>query len=391
MKIKEIKASYAFDGVERTEIGGPPSAFRIWRAGDNATTHGPTVFTERSAALILQQQSVQQNRFSVDINHLSLDKTAPLENQRAVGFFSVEVRDGELWAVDCEWTDLVKNGLSKNPPEWKYHSPAYDIDPETGEVLGLTNLALTNNPATFNVTALATSGACKDNVPLMKLEDIKAAFEGADPDKKAAAWAAIAKAMASDGEPSEKEAAKASDDEAPESKKEAAKASDDEPEKKDAKASDDEPEKKDAKASKTLPSDLASMDKALRDANKRIAELEKVNHESERKTLLASVEASTALRKLLATKPIAEVREICATLPAKAPKTTSTEAVQATRGAGQESGGSALPPDQKEELDRRMGVKSVTASVIHEGVHQIFPAQTPAETRAMLASKKAGK
>jgi hypothetical protein len=58
---------------------------------------------------------------------------APLENQRAVGWFDIDVRDGELWAVNVEWTDVpCVAGSQPDPPEWRYHSPAYDIDSTTG-------------------------------------------------------------------------------------------------------------------------------------------------------------------------------------------------------------------------------------------------------------------
>jgi len=399
MNIRRL-AALAFDGVERADPDGPPTSFRIWRAGDNTTDHGPTFFTERSAALLMEQQARRGNRFSVDINHLSLNKDAPLENQRAVGWFDIEVRGGELWAVNVEWTDTVSAGLAKDPPEWRYHSPAYDVDAKTGEVLSLTNLALTNNPATWSVTALATREA-KGNSN-MKLEDIKAAFEGADDEKKAKAWAAIAAAMASDGdkpaEPdgdeSEKKDAKKAEGDEPE-KKDSKKAEGDEPEKSDMKKCEgDEPEKKDAKATKAtsaLASMIADQDAALKKAMARIAELEKKDESVERKALIASRDMTPELAKKLAGKPLGLVREICETLPQKATRTSaSTEGVTGTPGAGQGDGtASALPPEERRKLDERMGLRKIEASVKNEGVHQIFPTLTPAEARRMLAAKSA--
>lgn len=388
--MKRIQASIAFDGVERAEIGGPPTAFRIWREGDNTTDHCPSFFSERSAALLLEEQVRRANRYSIDVNHLSLDKTAPLENQRAVGWFSIAVRDGELWAIDVEWTDTVRPGLCKEPPEWRYHSPAYDVDPESHEIVSLLNLAITNTPATWGVTALASRGATKDT---MKLEDIKAAFDGADEDKKAAAWKAIAAAMASGGVKAADDKddagdgtdvgakASADSDDAPDSKKEAKKAShdDDAPDsKKEAKkAAADDAEKKDSKAV-AASSDFAA----------RLAALEARQETDERKSIIASREMPKPLAETLAKMPLEHVRSVCASLPPKARKDLAAAIkVEATQGAGQGTGTSALPITEKQKLDEKMGLRPVRATVRVEGNHQIFPVLTPAEAREVLAKK----
>jgi hypothetical protein len=389
MKARHIKAALAFDGVER-EPGGPPLAFRIWKAGDNTTDHGPTVLSERSIELLLEEQARRGNRYSIDVNHLSLDKTAPLENQRAVGWFSIADRDGDLWAVACEWTDVVRDGLSKDPPEWRYHSPAYAVDPETNEVISLTNLAITNTPATWSVTALASSGASK-GTSRMKLEDIKAAFEGADDDAKKSAWAAIAKAMSSTAGDSDEGDEKKDAEDAPE-KKDAKKASADDAEKKDSaddaekKDSADEPEKKDSK----LASLVAAQDKQIRAMRAELDGARKERESAERKNLIASRVMSDELAKTLASKPLEVVRDICAALPAKAAGPGVPE-VKATRGATQGTGdGAQLPVDVKAKLDERMGLRKASVTIRNEGVHQIIPAMTPDEARAFLAAKQNG-
>ncbi|MBX3218911.1 MAG: hypothetical protein KF795_00245 [Labilithrix sp.] len=377
----------ASDGVERAEPDGPPTAFRIWRAGLNPTDAGPTLFTDRSAALLLAQQADRGNRYPIDIDHLSLNVDAPLESRRAVGWFSIEVRNGELWARDVEWTDTVRDGLTKEPPEWRYHSPAYDQDPVTGEVLGLLNLAITNLPATHSVTALAsrvTKGAS------MNYEDVKAALSGADEEKRAAAWAAIKSAF--DGEEPEKKDAEdepsapaKADAEEPPPESEPA------PEKKTDAEDDDEPdapppEKKDTSV-------VASIDAELRKVNAKLAVLEKERDDKERATILASREMSAALAKVLEKKPLATVREICAALPLKAEKPTpkTTETIQATRGATHGQGGaSRLPADEKRKLDERMGLVKRQASIRHEGMHSYFPVLTAEDARRIRLSKKEG-
>jgi phage I-like protein len=181
------------DGVERAEPDGPPTAFRIWKSGSNITDHGPTIFSERSASLLLAEQSTRGNRYSIDIDHMSLDKSAPLANHAAVGWFSLAVRNGELWATDIEWVnDEIRAGLTRGA--WKYMSPAYDVDKQ-GVVTKFLNLSLTANPATHSTTALASRRAtqkdprkmAKANKAGMKWGDIKAALDGEDEDAKATA------------------------------------------------------------------------------------------------------------------------------------------------------------------------------------------------------------
>lgn len=375
----------ASDGVERAEANGPPTAFRIWRAGMNPTDVGPTLFTDRSAALLLAQQAERGNRYPIDIDHLSLNVDAPLESRRAVGWFSIEVRDGELWAVDVEWTDTVRAGLTKEPPEWRYHSPAYDQDPVTGEVIGLLNLAITNLPATHSVTALASRASKGAS---MNYEDVKAALSGADEEKRAAAWAAIKAAF--EGEEPEKTD---TEDEPPAPEKtDAEEPPDSEPAPKtDAEEDDDKPDPPPPERKDT--SVVASIDAELRKVNAKLAVLEKERDDKERATILASREMSPALAKVLAKKPLAAVREICAALPLKADKPTSksTETIQATRGASQGNGGaSRLQPEEKRKLDERMGLVKREACIRHDGLHSYFPVLTAEDARRIRLSKKEG-
>jgi hypothetical protein len=147
-------SSDAAKAVER-DADGVPVAMRLWRAGPNPTDYGVSVFSEESAALLLEEQARRGNRYSFDINHLSLDKDAPLENQRAVGSFAIEVRNGECWAVDCRWTRETREELAAGG--WLSISPAYDARTDDGVIVSLLNCALTGSPATHNATALAAT------------------------------------------------------------------------------------------------------------------------------------------------------------------------------------------------------------------------------------------
>jgi hypothetical protein len=182
----------AEDGVERATPGGAPTAFRIWRAGDNRTDYGLHRFTEASAALLIADQATRGNLYSFDIDHGSLDPKAAPELHAAVGYHRVGIRDGadgpEFWAEDCEWSAEVRAGLEERPPKWKYFSPAYSTS-KSGEITRYLNCAITINPATHFVTALAST---TKGSTMHDFKSIAAAMLGEDGDEKEKARAAIA-------------------------------------------------------------------------------------------------------------------------------------------------------------------------------------------------------
>lgn len=149
------------DGVERPSPGKAPTAFRLFRAGENATSKGLHLFTRRSAGLILDENARRGTLYSIDVDHASLDPAAPPENHRAVGRHHLEVRESssgpELWATAVDWSADAKAALESSPPGFRYFSPAYDVLRETGEIVGYCNVALTNNPATYGIQQIAAS------------------------------------------------------------------------------------------------------------------------------------------------------------------------------------------------------------------------------------------
>lgn len=162
---RPVLLSYAFDAAvaERPSEDAPPTAFRLFRAGENRFDadgdEGRLVFSERAAALLLDEQAARNRPYVFDYNHLSLLSENP-EAGRAAGWHRLEVRDSpegpELWAVDCEWTEPVAKAMSAKVPEWRFFSPAFHLDPETLEVVSYTNCAITNNPRTHDLPMLAS-------------------------------------------------------------------------------------------------------------------------------------------------------------------------------------------------------------------------------------------
>lgn len=131
----------------------PPAAFRIFAAGAVTTTKGVFLFDAKAGADVLAAAADWGNDFPVDYCHAMLDycPADPAAAGAAAGWFRPELRDGELWAVDVRWTERAAAYLRAG--EYRYISPAFRAS-EGGRVESLTNVALTNLPATKNLPAL---------------------------------------------------------------------------------------------------------------------------------------------------------------------------------------------------------------------------------------------
>jgi phage I-like protein len=73
-------------------------------------------------------------------------------------FHTLEWREGDgLYAVDVEWTAAAQAMIEAR--EYRYVSPLFPYNPNTGEVLGLINVALTNLPALDDLGEVAVAAA----------------------------------------------------------------------------------------------------------------------------------------------------------------------------------------------------------------------------------------
>lgn len=195
------------DAVERPGLDQAPTAWRIWRAGENVADDGSVYFTSDSAKALLEEQDARQRRYAIDFDHLSLTSDRPAEAGRAAGWHSLEVRGGELWAVQVEWCTDAKAGLEEKPPRWKYFSPAFNVN-EKGEVVGYINCALCVNPMSRGIPALAAHGGVRKQ---MDKEKICAALlalaggEGLSEEQKSAVMAAHAMLAEPPAPPAEEE------------------------------------------------------------------------------------------------------------------------------------------------------------------------------------------
>jgi hypothetical protein len=391
------------DGVERAP-SGEPIAFRIWKAGANPTDKGVHILTENAAQRLLAEQAIRGNLYSIDIDHLSLNEKAPPESHKAAGFFSIEGRPSaegtEIWATTVQWVDWVRAGLQKSPPEWRYHSPAYDTKKSTGEIMSLLNIALTNNPATWSVTQLAIREKA-----IMNYSAIAAALFGDDDDAKKEARSAIAKMSESETKAwkaVQKAAFDMGDDKKDEPKKEEAKASEgddkkDEPKKEETtKAAEDAPDEEAAKAAIAATRELAQTVAAQ---GKEIETFKKEREASERASVLAT--RSDLPKELVATlskMPLAMMRETIASIPAAVVDPAAADKVTATRGAHGDASAygsqrtARLPPKEHEELRERMTGEGRARTIGWDPEHKsdlVFPQIDKFEARRILAARAA--
>lgn len=160
----------------------PPTEFRIFRAGWNGAKHDVdrVLFDEQAAADVMAAFKQWGVRAMVDLEHLSLDKDAPNYDGDARAWCQFEIRDGELWAVNVEWTpDGTERVQNKTQ---RYVSPVFNYNKKTRRVTSIFNIALTGLPATHFAYDLAASATARDLRKFstgVSLNDVQAAITAA--------------------------------------------------------------------------------------------------------------------------------------------------------------------------------------------------------------------
>lgn len=135
-----------------------PNEFRIFRHGINDSSKGPCLFDDEAARLVMTQYRRQGNALPIDLEHDSHDEMACAmrsDARDARGTFELEVRNGELWAVNVRWAPDGEQRLRSK--KQRYISPAFYYDPKSKRVSELEDVALTSAPATYHATALVAA------------------------------------------------------------------------------------------------------------------------------------------------------------------------------------------------------------------------------------------
>lgn len=151
----------------------PPTEFKIFDAGLNSTLIGPIVFDEIAAELVMASAArhfvAGEQAVMIDLEHLSTDKFSPSFDPDARGWADLELRDGELWAVNVKWTE---DGTARiTSKRQRFTSPAVITDLDNN-ILRLRNIALVAAQAIDSQTPLIA--ASERNGKTMKAKLLKA-------------------------------------------------------------------------------------------------------------------------------------------------------------------------------------------------------------------------
>jgi phage I-like protein len=167
-----------------------PDEFRVFPKGTFEADGATYVFDDRAARDVLAEFKKHGTEKFIDYRHQSLDPYAPPEGGKAAAWFSLEVRDGELWATKVRWVKPALAALEAK--EWRYISPAFRFDPKTGRVLKLVNVGLTNLPAIGNQTPLVAAQAqLQREVTKMTVERLAQALRASTDVGEPELWARV--------------------------------------------------------------------------------------------------------------------------------------------------------------------------------------------------------
>jgi phage I-like protein len=124
-----------------------------FRPQDNRPLSVPWNLTRergQQLAALAMQRSMD---YVIDYEHQTLHKEKNGQPAPAAGWFkSLDMRADGLYVVDARWTAAAKRMIQDG--EYRFVSPVFRFDRNTGDVLSLESLALTNDPALHGLTDL---------------------------------------------------------------------------------------------------------------------------------------------------------------------------------------------------------------------------------------------
>lgn len=147
----------------------PPPGFREFRilpAGVFRTNDGSGrpvnlsgwIMNGAIAAKIIASLAMRDDVL-IDYEHQSMRASESGNPAPAAGWFKrAEWREGDgLYAVDVRWTDRAAAMIRAR--EYRFISPVFQFNSQTGEVLGIVSVGLVNFPALSGLTDLAAASA----------------------------------------------------------------------------------------------------------------------------------------------------------------------------------------------------------------------------------------
>lgn len=139
----------------------------MFKAGENPSEKGMFLFTPESALSVMKEYADHGKTLRFDFNHGTLLEGVDPEVAKSAGSFSLEVRDGDLWATQCNWTDYAAQKISSR--EYGDFSPYFNHD-KKGVITRVINCALTNLPALDDIEPLISASATPSSEEPMACE-----------------------------------------------------------------------------------------------------------------------------------------------------------------------------------------------------------------------------
>lgn len=365
--IKTIRA-YVFQPKD------PPTEIQLWTPGDNATDYGVHRWTERSIREVMARYEARGNPIQLDVEHNGATPPDPKDPPPTAGYARLEIRGGAPWLI-FDWSAYAVDQIQTG--QRRFLSPEYEVDTKTGEIVRLARVSLVGDPATHNARILAAAQRVRAMGGRMDPKVAQAAIEAlaaGDGDKALEILKAALVAAAGAGGAPAPEAA-------------AAPAAPPPPDAAPAPGPEEDKEKMTATAPKpAAPAPVAavaastSMPNPPRDL---AADFDAFKRDALLKEHGARL--TEPVRVWASTQPLAVVEGLIKASPEAAKPVA--KAAPATRGAGQGARASALPASEKEELDRRMGVRRVAAGVKREAHGITFGVLTSEDVKTIRAAR----
>jgi len=134
----------------------PPTEFKLFSKGKNESTKGNFLFDDVAAKSVMSEYEAHGVDLMIDYDHASLSASPvdPANAGKAAAWFNLELRNGELWAVNVRWTEPADGAIRRK--EWRYFSPAFTVAKD-GRVGSLLNVAVTNIPALHGIEPLVAA------------------------------------------------------------------------------------------------------------------------------------------------------------------------------------------------------------------------------------------
>ncbi len=161
-----------------SDDGSLPTEFRLFAKGWNDTSKGRFLFDAAAAKAVMAEYQKHGADIMLDLEHLSLE--SPTESRNfdpdSRGWCQLELRNGELWAVNVTWSPDGAARLTEK--RQRYISPAFDADRKTKRILSLVNVAITALPATHGLTPLVAASSERQAMADEQTVDIAKVAEG---------------------------------------------------------------------------------------------------------------------------------------------------------------------------------------------------------------------